>query len=634
MRKTKNGVKILVTGANGYLGMGVVRQLVSDGMDVVATGRGQNFIDSSVNVSYISADIFTISSPYDFFNKPDILLHLAWEDGFKHSSEKHIDRFSDHYHFIEKMVKGGVKQCAVMGSVHEIGFYEGSVDENTPPFPESLYGISKNALRDAVRLLCKEKGIIFQWLRGYYIVGNPEYGCSVFSKLYSASKDGQTEFPFTMGENQFDFIDYDEFCHQVAKTVEQDSVTGIINVCHGRPEKLADRVERFIKENELNIKLNYGAFPDRPYDSKAIWGDSTKIERIMSETAVISEVNTTVQQSRDSKTVYYRIVCVIPLYDPKQEELDNIASYASVLDYCILMDDSPKSNEALCKPLVYSFHNHMEYVWNQENIGLCKSANYGIKRAVEMGAEWVLIMNPDSKMHNDIVSVYRDYIDKNNTDDIAILAPQYNYDRHKRSVKVGIRSINFAMMSGSLMNVKALKRIGLYDERFFIDGLDNEWCLRALKAGYRIIECSEAMLDHHPAETKELKILGKTVFKYGQDSPSRYYYQFRSFFIIHDEYHSLCNDAFCLYKYLKAMILFDNRSAYKQVWKQAKEDYKAGYFGKYRRIREDGEDTDVINFPEFRKGGGVNRYKRFSIAPAQKAYTLLPIGQEVWSLAA
>ena len=48
-----------------------------------------------------------------------------------------------------------------------------------------------------------------------------------------------------------------------------------------KPEKLADRVERFIKENGYRIKLQYGAFPDRPYDSKAIWGNDTKIRKIM-----------------------------------------------------------------------------------------------------------------------------------------------------------------------------------------------------------------------------------------------------------------------------------------------------------------------------------------------------------------
>ena len=47
------------------------------------------------------------------------------------------------------------------------------------------------------------------------------------------------------------------------------------------PERLADRVERFIRDNGYSIKLDYGKFPDRPYDSKAVWGDNTKIQKIM-----------------------------------------------------------------------------------------------------------------------------------------------------------------------------------------------------------------------------------------------------------------------------------------------------------------------------------------------------------------
>ena len=78
------------------------------------------------------------------------------------------------------------------------------------------------------------------------------------------------------------FINYDDFCEQVARAVGQDKVLGVINICSGHPEKLADRVEQFIRENGYKIKLKYGAFPDRPYDSKAVWGDGSKIDIIMS----------------------------------------------------------------------------------------------------------------------------------------------------------------------------------------------------------------------------------------------------------------------------------------------------------------------------------------------------------------
>ena len=84
-----------------------------------------------------------------------------------------------------------------------------------------------------------------------------------------------------MGQNQFDFIDYELFCEQVSRAITQDEILGIINICSGYPEKLAERVERFIQENGYGIELKYGEFPDRPYDSKAVWGEASKIRKIM-----------------------------------------------------------------------------------------------------------------------------------------------------------------------------------------------------------------------------------------------------------------------------------------------------------------------------------------------------------------
>ncbi len=274
-------MKILVTGANGYLGKGVVKQLLNDGIEVVATDFKDNLIDKRAEIK--TADLFRIEDPYIYFGAPDILFHMAWRDGFIHSSINHINDLPRHNNFLNKMIDSGIKRVAVMGSVHEVGFFEGSIDESTPCNPQSLYGISKNALRRLTELKCKEKNCVFQWLRGFYIVGNTEDGCSVFSKIVQASHRGDTEFPFTMGQNQFDFLDYDIFCKYAADVVEQDEINGIINICAGWPERLADRAERFIAENGFHIKLNYGAFADRPYDSKAVWGDDFKVRMVEKE---------------------------------------------------------------------------------------------------------------------------------------------------------------------------------------------------------------------------------------------------------------------------------------------------------------------------------------------------------------
>lgn len=274
-------MKVLVTGANGYLGQGIVKQLYKDGFEVVATDFQSDFIDKRVTV--FESDIFSLDDPYQYFGEPDAVLHLAWRNGFVHNDECHIKDLDKHYEFLKKLIDSGIKQVAVLGSMHEIGFFEGSIKKETPTNPQSLYGISKNALRQAIEMLTKNKEIVFQWIRGFYIVGNSEHGCSIFSKITKAEQDGKDSFPFTSGQNQWDFIDYDDFCMQVTSIVEQQKYTGIINACSGYPEKLADRVERFIKENDYKIKLAYGTFPDRPYDSKAVWGDASQIEKILSE---------------------------------------------------------------------------------------------------------------------------------------------------------------------------------------------------------------------------------------------------------------------------------------------------------------------------------------------------------------
>ena len=116
-------MKFLVTGADGYIGHGVVKELLDLGVEVIATDIHTNNVDYRAET--IECDIFSIDYPYIYFGKPDVLIHLAWRDGFKHFSENHIKDLPKHYLFLEKMCRAGIKKICVMGSMHEIGFIEG-----------------------------------------------------------------------------------------------------------------------------------------------------------------------------------------------------------------------------------------------------------------------------------------------------------------------------------------------------------------------------------------------------------------------------------------------------------------------------------------------------------------------------
>lgn len=274
--------RVLVTGAGGFVGKHVVNSLLDMDAEVIAVDLYPQNINPRAKI--LTTNIFSENDDlYNALMKPDICLHLAWQDGFNHNADSHILNLPNHYRFIKYMLDGGLKHLAVMGTMHEVGYFVGEVNEDTPTNPQSSYGVAKNALRQATSILCTKYGSIYQWLRAYYITGDDESNKSIFTKIVQAEKEGKEIFPFNSGENAYDFIDILELSKYISLSVMQDKITGIINCSSGKPTKLKDRVESFIQEKGFNIKLGYGLFPDRPYDSPSLWGNTDKINQIIRE---------------------------------------------------------------------------------------------------------------------------------------------------------------------------------------------------------------------------------------------------------------------------------------------------------------------------------------------------------------
>ncbi|HET8867879.1 MAG TPA: NAD(P)-dependent oxidoreductase [Agrococcus sp.] len=277
---------VVVTGAAGYIGRHVVTALLDAGARVTAVVRQQRAYRVDERAEIIELDLLAPDAPLDRLTAdvPDAVVHLAWEAGFAHNAPAHMLRLSDHFRVLEHFAEAGVRRIAALGTMHEVGRHEGAITAETPTNPMSLYGIAKDALRRATLHSFGDDHVV-QWLRAYYIYGDDRNNQSIFTKLLQAADQGKQTFPFTTGTNRFDFIHVRELGEQIAAVVLQDELRGVINVCSGEPVSLRDQVERFIAEHGLDIRLEIGAFPDRPYDSKETYGDATAIRELMAARA-------------------------------------------------------------------------------------------------------------------------------------------------------------------------------------------------------------------------------------------------------------------------------------------------------------------------------------------------------------
>lgn len=277
---------VLITGANGYIGSHVVAALLNtnEKIKVVACDFDNYNIDKRAN--FVRYDILANANNSNLYNevgKPDILLHLAWKDGFNHNATSHIELLSSHYLFIKNLIDSGCTQIAIAGSFREYGACNGKVSENHECVCDNNYSLAKQTLHKAIKFYIEDKNVCLYWLRFFTPYGNDHLNNSILSKILKWEEEGKETFPFTDGKEEYDYIHVKELAKQVVATISQNKIKGEINICTGKPTSLKFIVENFIKENNLKIRPIYGAFKKRNYDSPIIYGDNAKILRIMEE---------------------------------------------------------------------------------------------------------------------------------------------------------------------------------------------------------------------------------------------------------------------------------------------------------------------------------------------------------------
>ncbi len=280
--------KVLVTGATGFIGRYIIERLLHEGFTVIATSSNKQTASEKSwykNVTFIPFDFKSFDDEvnyFDFFDKPDILIHLAWEGLPNYGEEFHIsENLPRHYAFLKNMIINGLKNITVTGTCLEYGIIEGCLYEEMEVQPTTSYGIAKNELRIKLQKLSEEIPFNFKWMRLFYMFGKGQNPKSLISQLDKALESNEDEFKMSGGKQIRDFLPVEKVAEYIVKAANQDEITGIINCCSGEPVSVYDFVINYLKEKNKSLKLKPGHYPYTSYEPMEFWGDTNKLKSIL-----------------------------------------------------------------------------------------------------------------------------------------------------------------------------------------------------------------------------------------------------------------------------------------------------------------------------------------------------------------
>jgi nucleoside-diphosphate-sugar epimerase len=280
--------KVLVTGATGFIGGHVINELLEKGHEVVATSALHEkaiAADWYHHVEYIPLDFKELSTDvdyYSFFNKPDILIHLAWEGLPNYKSAFHQEEnLPRHYLFLENLVQHGLSDITVTGTCFEYGMQEGCLSEDLASMPSNYYSLAKDKLRLLLVELAKEIPFTLKWVRLFYMYGKGQSPNSLLSQLQSALERGDEVFNMSPGDQLRDYLEVTKVAEYLVGIAIQKSAAGIINCCSGEPIQVKQLVIEYLKLKNKHIKLNLGYYPYSDIEPKNFWGDITKLKTIL-----------------------------------------------------------------------------------------------------------------------------------------------------------------------------------------------------------------------------------------------------------------------------------------------------------------------------------------------------------------
>jgi nucleoside-diphosphate-sugar epimerase len=281
-------VRVVITGASGFIGRHAVTQLLARGHEVIAVGRDEARARQLAwfdQVRFIACDVHAaIERPGKAFGQPDAVMHLAWPGLPNYDALFHVEEtLPADYRFLKSLVQDGVGQLLVTGTCVEYGMQSGALAEDMPTAPASPYALAKDTLRKQLQALQQQHPFTLQWARLFYMHGEGQNANSLLAQLDRAIDAGETVFNMSGGEQLRDYLPVAEVAARAVALLEHSTWDGVVNICSGEPTSVRRLAERHLSERGTGIRLNLGHYPYASDEAMAFWGDARRLAAILQQ---------------------------------------------------------------------------------------------------------------------------------------------------------------------------------------------------------------------------------------------------------------------------------------------------------------------------------------------------------------